>query len=596
MKKILLYAAGLMIVAAGCKKLEQEPQSNASKPAIFGSEQGLQLYSRSFYNNLPDANTVVRADNMGDYAARTDVPSFLTANGFGPTQSSGWSFTALRNINYFLENNNNPAIAENVRKNYDGLARFFRALFYYDKVQRFGNVPWYGNTIAVYDSASLYKPRDSRQVIMDSVLADLNYAIDNITTTDATRSLVTKYVALAYKSRICLFEGTFRKYHGAPGGLADGLGGTANSWLTEAADAAKRVMDEGGFGLNTNGGTDVSYRQLFISKQPVSKEIILSNVADATLNVLNDANWYWTSATYGSRLSFTRTFVNTYLNIDGTPFTSVPGYETKVFSEEVQNRDKRLQQTIRMGSYKRLVAGTSQFAPPVFSYTYTGYQPIKWTLDDDYYDGGTRNDNSICLFRYAEVLLNYAEAKAESGTLEDADWAATIGALRSRAGITGGLTAKPNMIDTYLQANYFPEISDPVILEIRRERGIELSWEGLRFADLMRWKKGELLTTPWKGFYVPSLNTPMDLNDDGKNDVLFYQGTAPAPISGVTFVNVSANLPNGSVNPQRLSNNVSGELTWLNNVTRVWENKKYLYPIPTNDFNINPNLGQNPEW
>jgi hypothetical protein len=598
MKKMLLYFGGLLLITTGCKKLEQEPQATASNSAIFGSEQGLQLYSRSFYNNLPAANDVVRADNMCDYAARTDVPSFLTASGFGPNQSSGWSWTALRNINYFIENCTNPQVPENTRRNYIAIARFFRALFYYDKVQRFGNVPWYGKPIEVYDTVSLYKPRDSRQLIMDSVLADLNFACDNITTTDATRSLITKYVALSYKSRICLFEGTFRKYHSGSGGLAEGLGGSADNWLTEAANAAKKVMDEGGFGLNTTGGTDVAYRQLFISKAPVTKEVILSNVCDATLNVLNDANWYWTSATYGSRLSFSRTFVNTYLNIDGTPFTAVPGYETKLFAEEVQNRDKRLQQTIRMGNYRRLVAGTSQPAPPTFSYTYTGYQPIKWTLDDDYYDGGTRNDNSICLMRYAEILLNYAEAKAELGTLTDAEWATTIGALRTRAGITGGLTTKPAVVDTYLQANYFPGISDPVLLEIRRERGIELSWEGLRFADLIRWKRGELLTTPWKGFYVPALSTPMDLNGDGTNDVLFYQGTAPAQSSfpGVTFINVSANLSNGSVNPQRLSNNTSGEITWLNNVTRVWQDKKYLYPIPTNDLNINPALGQNPGW
>lgn len=355
-------------------------------------------------------------------------------------------------------------------------------------------------------------------------------------------------------------------------------------------------MDEGGFDLHTTAGTDLSYRQLFTSKLPVTKEIILANVCDSTLNVLNDANWYWTSATYGSRLSFTRTFVNTYLTINGTPFTDVAGYQTKVFADEVQNRDKRLQQTIRMGSYKRINGGAQEVAPPVFSYTYTGYQPIKWCLDDVFYDGGTRNDNSISLMRYAEVLLNYAEAKAELGTLTDNEWMNTIGALRSRAGITGGLNTKPTVVDPYLQSNYFPSITDPVILEIRRERGIELAWEGLRFNDLIRWKRGELLTQAWNGFYVPALNTAMDLNGDGKNDVLFYQGTAPAPITGVTFINVSATLPNGAVNPQRLSNNTSGEITWLNNVSRVWQNKKYLYPIPTGDLQINPALGQNPGW
>lgn len=596
MKHLIIYISALTILVSSCKKLDQEPQASASHSAVFGSEKGLQLYAASFYNALPAANDVVRADAMSDYGARTDVPSLITANGFGPQQSSGWSWNGLRNINYFIENNNHPNVPEPVRRNYTAIARFFRALFYFDKVVRFGNVPWYNKTIDVSDTAALYKPRDSRKLIMDSVMADLNFACDNITSTDATRSMITKYVALAYKSRICLFEGTFRKYHSDAGGLADGLSSTVQHWLDNAASAAKTVMDEGGFGLHTGGGTDLSYRQLFTSKLPVTKEIILANVCDATLNALNDANWYWTSATYGSRLSFTRTFVNTYLTIAGTPFTDVAGYQTKVFADEVTNRDKRLQQTIRMSSYKRVNGGAQEAAPPVFSYTYTGYQPIKWCLDDVFYDGGTRNDNSISLMRYAEVLLNYAEAKAELGTLTDDDWSKTVGALRARAGITGGLAAKPTVVDAYLQTNYFPSITDPVILEVRRERGIELTWEGLRFNDLIRWKRGELLTQQWNGFYVPALNTPMDLNGDTKNDVLFYQGTAPAPIAGVTFINVSATLPNGSANPQRLSSNTSGEITWLNNVTRVWQNKKYLYPIPTGDLQVNPALGQNPGW
>lgn len=596
MKQLTLLIGGALVLFSGCKKLDQLPQSTASSAAVFSSEKGLQLYTAGFYNNLPAAGDVVRADNMCDYAARTDVPSLLTATGFTAQQSSGWSWTALRNINYFIENNTNPLVPANIRQNYTAIARFFRAVFYFDKVQRFGNVPWYGSTVGVADTVSLYKPRDTRQLIMDSVLSDLNFACNNITATDATRSMVTKYVALAYKSRICLFEGTFRKYHGGSGNLAAGLEGTVNTWLTEAADAANKVMAEGGFSLNTAGGNTASYRQLFISKQPVTSEVILSNVCDATLNVLNDANWYWTSATYGSRLSFIRTFVNTYLNLDGTTFTSNPAYTTMTFVDEVKNRDRRLQQTIRLGSYTRINGGATEAAPPVFSYTYTGYQPIKWCLDDVYNDGGTRNDNSIVLIRLGEVLLNYAEAKAELGTLTDADWAKTIGALRTRAGITGGLATKPTVVDAYLQTNYFPAITDPVILEIRRERGIELAWEGQRFPDLLRWKRGELLTMTWNGFYVPALNTVMDLNGDGKNDVLFYQGTAPAAIAGVTFVNVSPTLSNGSVNPQRLKNNTSGEITWLTNTTRVWENKKYLYPIPTNDYNINPKLGQNPGW
>lgn len=594
MKHLLYIAAFLMVAAAGCKKLDQDPESTATQSAVFGSERGLQTYTNSFYNNiLPTAGDIVRSDEMCDFAARTSIPDFLTANGYGPVQGTGWSWENLRNINYFITNCNGSLLPDDIKKNYIGLARFFRAWFYFDKVKRFGNVPWYNKAMTI-DDADLYKPRDPRALVMDSVLDDLNFACNNITTTDATRSLITKYVAYAFKSRVCLFEGTFRKYQQDT--LAKGLGGTSNKWLTEAAAAAKKVMDEGGFALNTSGGNTSSYRALFTSKAPVATEIILSNINDAALGVLNDANWYWTSATYGARLSFSRYFVNTYLNIDGTSFTNDPAYKTKPFVDEVKNRDTRLLQTIRTGDYKRVNGKSLEAAPPVFSYTYTGYQPIKWTLDDVKYDGGTNNDNSICIMRYAEVLLNYAEALAELGTITDADWAKTIGALRSRAGITGGLNNLPTVADPYLRTTYFPDITNPVLLEIRRERGIELAWEGFRFYDLVRWKHGELLKMPWNGFYVKALDTPMDLNGDGKNDVYFYKTLPATTDKSITYINVNQTI-NGTVNPQRLSNDTEGELTWLNNVSRNFgSEKKYLYPIPQNDINVNPALVQNPFW
>jgi hypothetical protein len=440
------------------------------------------------------------------------------------------------------------------------------------------------------DDPKLFSGRDSRTVVMDSILADLDYATANIrTVTDNTRSLVTKYIAYAFKSRVCLFEGTFRKYHtelGLPG---------AEALLSEAASAAQVVMDEAGFSINETGGPGKSYRQLFTSKVPVGSEIMLAALCDPTLSVFNDANWWWTSATYGARLSFTRTFINTYLTIDGTPFTDKAGYETMTFPQEVKSRDSRLQQTIRMGDYKRTNAGITEVAPPVFSYTYTGYQPIKWCLDDTYYDGGSRNDNSISIIRYAEVLLNLAEAKAELGIFTDADWTKTIGALRKRAGITSGLTTIPTVVDPYLQSNYFPDIADPVILEIRRERGIELVLEGFRFYDLVRWKHGELLEQTWNGFYVPAVDQPLDLNEDGKLDVCFYITPPQNPVAGVTYINVAPTISSG-VNPQRLSNTTFGEITWLTNIPRVWEDKHYLYPIPENDRLMNPELGQNPGW
>jgi len=590
MKKLYLWLIIFSSFLVSCEdQLNQVPESTASKSAVFGSQQGLELYTNSFYAMLP--GTATKLDAMSDYLAVKAVPTFIQKGAFAPTLSTGWTWTDLRNLNYFITNNVDPKVPADVRNNYTGLAKFFRAYFYFEKVKRFGNVPWVGKVLSVNDPV-LYGGRDPRTLVMDSVLADIDYACANIkSTNDASRSMITKYVAYALKARICLFEGTFRKYH-----TELNLQGTANTWLNHAATAAKAVMDAKIYSIYTTGGPGKSYRTLFTQAAPVASEVMLSAISDITLKILNDANWYWTSGTYGDKASFIRTFINTYLNLDGTPFTNNPSYPTMLFKDEVKNRDLRLKQTIRLGDYKRIIGGTLVPAPPVFSYTFTGYQPIKWTLDDMYYDSERLNINSISMFRYAEVLLIYAEAKAELGTLTDDDWANTVGVLRARGGITGGLTAKPTVVDPYLKAKYFPDISDPVILEIRRERGIELCLEGLRFADILRWKRGELMHMEWNGFYVPELVTPLDLNEDGIMDVAFYQGNKPSPgVSGVTYVNVSATV-SGKANSQLLKNGTTGELTWMNNITRQWEDKMYYYPIPATDLITNPNLGQNPGW
>lgn len=591
MKKQYIWFLLACLTLAACKKLDQQPQSTASKQAIFGTENGLKLYTNSFYGMgfLPKNSTT--QDGMSDYLAVRSVPDFVREGGFAANNSSGWTWTDLRNINYFIENCKDPAVPAAIRNNYLGIARYFRAYFYMEKVKRFGDVPWIGKPLNLDDPA-LLAGRDKRELVMDSVMADINFACANISSTnDPSRTTVTKYVAYAFKSRLCLFEGTFRKYH-----TELSLAASSTKWLEESASAADEIIKKGGYSLNTAGGAGFSYRQIFTSNTPLANEVLQAAVADLNLGVLSDANWWWTSGTYGAKASFTRTFINTYLKLDGTPYTNDPAYKTMLFKDEVKNRDLRLKQTIRLGDYKRITSGQPVAAPPLFSYTFTGYQPIKMTLDDTYFDAGALNTNSVALFRYAEVLLNYAEAKAELGTLSDSDWMLTIGALRSRAGITGGLSTKPTVADPYLVANYFPGISDASLLEIRRERGIELSLEGLRFPDLLRWKRGPLMEQEWNGFYVPALNTPLDLNEDGVLDVAFYQVTRPSPaITGVTYVDVSPTLGAG-VNSQLLKNGASGELTWMKEIPRKWNERNYYYPIPLNDLQRNPSLKQNSGW
>jgi hypothetical protein len=586
-KKIFSYtlAAMLLMTASSCD-LTEVPVDTATNEAVFGSESGLDLYMNSFYNLLPDPDVgVFQIDDNSDLVARNGVDDYLAVNALSPVTSSGWNWTALRNINYFIENAEKSPVP--TKNHYIGTARFFRALFYFDKVKRFGDVPWIDKTIDVNDEAQLYGTRLNRYEVMDKVLADLNFAIDNITlTSDASVTRITKNVARAYKTRIALFEASWRKYH-----TEDGKQSTANAWYEEVVKEADAIT---GYTLHTST-PDRAYRELFISKTAFTDESILSVALSANLQVYSSANRRFISPTYGNRPSLTRRFVNTYLNLDGTPFTSKAGYETTPFVEEVKNRDLRLKQTIRTGDYARTENGTPVIAPPNFSQTYTGYQPIKWSYDERFpFDDESRNDNAHIVMRWAEVLLNKAEALTELDKMTSAEWTNTIGALRKRAGITGStLTTLPTVADPYMISFFANKFSNPVLLEVLRERGTEMIFEGLRPDDLRRWKLGTLFqTATLNGMYVPALGE-YDLNGDGKKDVYFYQGTKPtSSTAGIAFVDVS---PSAAVGRIQLSKGTSGEVIW-NPGAREWADKKYLYPIPENDRNRNPALGQNPGW
>lgn len=587
MKKFHYILFVIIIASASSCNLDELPVDTASNESIFGSANGLELYSNSFYNILPSTDVgVFQGDDVSDLVARNGVDTYLAVNALSPVTSSGWNWSALRNINYFIENAESSEVTE--KGHYIGMARFFRALFYFDKVTRFGDVPWIDQTIEITDSLTLYGPRDDRYMVMEKVLEDLDFAIENITlTSDASSTRITKNVARAYKTRIALFEASYRKYH-----TEDGMQGSANAWYEEVVKTADEID---GFTLHQAGQEDRSYREIFITKTPYADETILAVALDASLQVFSSANRRFISPTYGNRPSLTRNFVNTYLNLDGTPFTSDPEYKTTPFVEEVKNRDLRLKQTIRLGDYHRTENGISVVAPPNFTQTFTGYQPIKWCYDERFpYDDESRNDNAHIIMRYAEVLLNKAEALAELGEMTPGQWSETIGALRERAGITGStLTNLPTVADPYLVEFYLGKFTDPVLLEVLRERGVELVFEGLRPDDLRRWHLGELFAeSPMNGMYVPALGE-YDLNSDGIMDVLFYQGTKPESSNpSIAYVDVTPSDASGRI---QLSNGKSGEVIF-NPGVREWLDKKYLYPIPEADRIRNPALGQNPGW
>ncbi|OFX82214.1 MAG: carbohydrate-binding protein SusD [Bacteroidetes bacterium GWC1_47_7] len=581
MRKIIFNLVTILTVVylSSCEDfLTSEPIDKLVPGTFFQTEKDLALFSNSFYQRgIPDGLSVVQADEMADYTSKIQSPKFI-AGAYDSGDVGSWNWSDLRNINYFLANFNNEAIPQEARNHYEGVARFWRAYFYYEKVKRYGDVPWYSKPLSTEDE-DLYKPRDPRSMVMDSVLADLNFAAENIRDTkDNSSSLITRQVALAFKSRVSLFEGTFRKYH-----PEFNLQASANKCLEVAADAARKIMVSGKYAIYNTGNPDKDYRTLFISENPVNTEVMLAVVYNNALRRWHNITWKFNSATYGSRWGLNKQFVNTYLMTDGTRFTDKSGYDEILFVDEMENRDSRLAQTIRSLGYRR---SDGSPAPPNFGYTYTGYHLLKFSLDDKSLDGTSEAYNSITLIRYGEVLLNYAEAMAELGRFDESIWNQTIAILRRRAGVNA---LPPVEADPYMQAVYFPAISDKYLLEIRRERGIELCYEGLRYDDLLRWKRGDLLEMSWKGIYVPGLDIPMDLDGNGTPDVSFVLKSPQTATPGVFYFVIDNKA-------SRLSEGVKGNILWREDETRVFDEKKYLYPISENDIILNPALTQNPGW
>jgi starch-binding outer membrane protein, SusD/RagB family len=564
----------LLITACNDEFLERYPLSSLSPEVYFGSETELKAYTNGFYNALPAALDIFyNSPSYADEWAGTTVPDEYRGVRIVPTTGGGWTWTELRRINFFLENSYKCPVAS-ARLKYNGLARFFRAYFYFDKVQRFGDVPWFSKVLEM-DDEGLAKARDSRIVVIDSILQDLDYAIANLSTTKSAQE-ITKWTALAFKSRVCLFEGTFRKYNGISGW---------QDLLDKCASAADNMITNSGYGIYTST-IDKAYWELFIPDDPLTKEMILARQYSSAIPFVHSVNYYTLSVSYG-KPGVNRHIINHYLKSDGTRFTDDPNYKTVQYFEEVQNRDPRLSQTIRVPGYKRI--GETKTVVPDFASSITGYQFIKYIQPPAFDQNNCVNDMPI--FRYAEVLLNFAEAKAELGTLTQTDIDKSIKLLRDRVGmpnlnfVNANATPDPYLSSLYLNVS---GANKGVILEVRRERTVELIHEGFRWRDLLRWKEGQILARVFNGMYFPGVGT-FDLDHDGIIDLQIYSGTKPTSVPGRQYMKIGELvLENGASGGQIITNPT---------VQKIWtENKDYLYPIPTQERLLNRNLTQNPNW
>ena len=582
MKK-LIFVIIIAIVALflGCKEdfLERYPLDELSPETYFQTENELKTYTNSFYSLVPGTPSDGGSSIWGTYIddeATFSVSTLIAGTRIVPTTGGGWTWEDLRNINFFLENIYNFPGDESIRNHYIGIARFFRAWFYFNKVVRFGDVPWYSQTIGTDDEELLTKARDSRTLVMDSILVDIDYAIQNLNDEKNSKE-ITKWTALALKSRIFLFEGTFRKYHEL---------GDYEKMLDECISASLNLMQNSGYSIYESTPEN-AYHELFIAEDAITEELILAREFDLAIPFYHSVNFYTNFSSFG-RPGVTKQLINSYLMADGSRFTDLPGYETIEFYDECQNRDPRLAQTIRTPGYKRI--GEETTSVPDFTASMTGYQYIKYLLSAEYDNSGC--DNDLPVFRFAEVLLNYAEAKAERGTITQEDLDNSIELIRNRVNMPNiDLAWSNSNPDPYLEDQYenVTSTNKGVILEIRRERRIELIREAFRWNDLVRWKEGHNLTRQFLGMYFPGTGE-FDLDKDGVIDLVLYEGSEPADkISSAQYYKI------GEID---LLNEADGGNIIVNrNVPKSFdEDKDYFYPIPTQERILNPNLTQNPGW
>lgn len=587
--KILFACCVAVFTLAACD-LDQYPQSVQSPENSFKTETELQYYINGI---TPILSSGVESDifEKADNGVFPSLPDALTGKRSSTQSAGSWSWTNLRKINIFLKYSSNCP-DEEVRIKYDAIARCLRAYFYYDKLKTFGGVPWY-DTVLESSDEELYKPRDSRDFVAEKILDDLNFAILHAPTAVKLNEC-TKWTALAIKSRFCLFEGTFRKYHGLE---------NADFWLEECVKASSELMKANVYSIDKTGGPTVAYRDLFAQPETgdaSTTEVILARSYSIGLGVKHGTN-YKINNISGQQMGLDKALINSYLMKDGSSFTSKPGYDKMTIVEECMDRDPRLAQTIRTPKFVRVGATSDKvkLMQDAIKTSTTGYMPIKY-VQDETHDAQTQNDNDIIAFRYAEVLLNFAEAKAELGMLSQTDINNSIKHLRDRVGMPNlnKETANKNP-DPFLEDQYPAVQGDNkgVILEIRRERRIELVMEGLRYDDLMRWKAGELMTRQFKGIYVPEVSGVIgyslkDMSDKNwsatEGNFFFYEGDATPPKKDNSLkVGESVFLTEGMSGNKYVSSH--GVKTWD-------EERDYLAPIPKEQILINGNLKQNPKW
>lgn len=585
----LLLAFAIILGSCNDDFLDRQPLDRISNDTYWNTENDLAVYNNGLYDLARDDNNVPIlmghddgfdshkfsiwyldefSDNMAPRhprhtfyqqlrSGRHIVPN--TANGDGQWFGyKGWNF--VRAINIGLENYYRAEIPTETIDKYAAEARLFRGWFYADKVSKFGDAPWVDKELNV-DSEELYAARMPRLEVMDKVLEDLNFATiklpDNWKDGNAPGRL-NRWCALLVKARVCLFEGTWRKYHGLP---------NADAWIQEALNASQELIDKGPYRLYSTGDINNDYnayhRVLDLTGNPEVLYWRKYKLGVFTNHVLNYHSEYNGGATKNA--------VDDYLCTDGLPITLSPLYKGDAQIEDVfENRDPRLRQTALHPEDKakyQYHVGDAVSYPRLPNQeggrkSETGYHIIKvYNVNDLLGKAFNTAEMPAIILRFGEALLIYAEAKAELGTITQEDLDRTINKLRDRVGMP-----HLELANVPVDPRYTADGVSPLLVEIRRERRVELFMEGLRYDDLRRWKQGKKLE-------IPSLGIRWD---DAAKTRYPKANVKSTLVDGVPYIDVYQGTD------------------WANPVFD--ESKHYLWPIPLSDLAQNPKIGQNPGW
>lgn len=581
-KIIYKYIVGLLLggffMLSSCTRdfLDQLPLDNISEFQYWNTPADAELYANSFY--LAYESSGIFGNGLWGVAESDDFERVQYSNLFAgtrliPSSGGGWDFSNIRKVNYFLENYQKIEGSFDEYKQYVGEAYYFRAYHYFKFVQTFGDFPIYEKTLNM-DSEELFAPRNPRQEVIDFVIKDLDKAIEYMNSGSVEGGTrVNKEVAQLFKSKVCLYEGTWEKYHN---GTVFGVSNPkTKEYLTMAASSAMEVINSD-YHLYKTGDYKNDYFNLFnqidYSSNP---EVLLWIKYDDDLGL---SHLHQRALTiYGNGGGLTKNLVEDYLCSDGLPIAISPLYKGDNTMVDVKaNRDQRLVQTVWGTGEPIQILGADTIlkwikAPFIADESgltcVGGYQQKKGAQPDKglfLTSEDTRSEVGYVIYRFAEVLLNYAEAKAELGSISQNDIDMTINKLRDRVNmphlIIDNIAEDPNWL--------YPDLS-PLINEIRRERRVEFalenSQENFRINDIMRWGVADKMN----GRRPRGIKFDVDLYNEMKVGVDIYLDE------------------NGYIDPHQKSLPAGYNFN---------PNRDYLSPIPTIELNLNSNLIQNPGW